>query len=80
MTTKIDFKQKMTSKLRAIEWNSRLGSHEYTERRLTFGKFTGCKISDLPMSYLKWAILNLDQGPVLDYLIRELQRRDKSFK
>jgi uncharacterized protein (DUF3820 family) len=73
-------KEKLGTKLRAIEWNNRLGKHEYKQRRLTFGMYMGRKIEDLPMPYLKWAIQNLTAGELVDYLIRELQSRDKQFK
>lgn len=63
----------------AREWNSHLKTNEYTERRLTFGKYTGVKISELPLDYLKWAIINLP-ADWADYLSRELQRRDRSYK
>jgi hypothetical protein len=33
----------------------------------------------LPDDYLKWAILNLKDDHLLEDLVRELQRRDKSF-
>ena len=73
-------KQKLDSKLQALNWNRRLSSTEYRQRRMTFGKYINVKIEDLPMPYLKWAILNFEQSTMLDFLIRELQRRDPKFK
>lgn len=71
---------KINSSLQASQWNSRLGKHEYTHRRMPFGKYVNWFMKDLPLDYLKWSILNLEAGELVDYLIRELQRRDPSFK
>jgi hypothetical protein len=46
---------------------------------MRFGKYKNFEIQDLPMDYLKWAIMNLKDDHLLDDLIRELQRRDSSF-
>ena len=73
-------KEKLDSKLQAMNWNRRLSSTEYRQRRMVFGKYINVKIEDLPMAYLKWAILNFEKGQLLDFLIRELQHRDSKFK
>lgn len=72
-------KDKVKSKLEAIQWNKRLASHEYTERRLTFGMHTGRCIRDLPTDYLKWGILNLNEQWA-SYFARELQRREPRWR
>jgi hypothetical protein len=46
---------------------------------MRFGKYKNYEYRDLPMDYLKWAILNLNDDHLTDDLIRELQRRDSSF-
>ena len=73
-------KRKAHSEIQAKQWNKRLGSHEYTHRRMPFGKYANWFIKDLPIDYLKWAILNLSDKYWLDWLCRELQRRDASYK
>ena len=73
-------RRKSHSELQAKQWNKRMGIHEYTHRRMTFGKYVNWYVKDLPMPYLKWAILNLEDKYWLDWLSRELQRRDPSFK
>jgi len=67
-------KDKVKKKLGAHEWNRRLGVHEYTERRITFGIHTGKMIKEIPISYIKWGILNF-QGIWAEYFAREFQRR-----
>lgn len=63
----------------AKKWNDYLRVHEYQYRRMTFGKYVNYMIKDLPIDYVKWGILNLDKYWA-EYLARELQRRDPSFK
>lgn len=46
---------------------------------LKFGKHKGKMLQEVSMEYLKWAILNID-GSTVNMFIRELQRRDPSFK
>lgn len=70
---------KKSSVEQAKQWNRRLSITEYTHRRMIFGKYTNWFIKDLPIDYLKWAILNLDSY-WSDFMARELQRRDASFK
>jgi hypothetical protein len=73
-------KRKHHSQEQAKQWNSRMGNHEYTHRRMIFGKYTNWFIKDLPLDYVKWAILNFTDKYWLDWLCRELCRRDPSFK
>ena len=68
-------KGQFKSKEQAIQWNSRLGKHEYKERRMLYGKYTNHKISELPVGYLKWGILNLEDIQTAEYFARELQSR-----
>jgi uncharacterized protein (DUF3820 family) len=70
---------KPDSKVQAMNWNRPLGIHEYTHRRMVFGKYTNVMIKDLPTDYVKWCILNLTDVYWLNWLTRELQRRDKSY-
>ena len=73
-------KRRAHSEIQARTWNKRLGNHEYKHRRMPFGKYANWFIKDLPMPYLKWAILNLSDKYWLDWLSRELVSRDPSFK
>lgn len=63
----------------AVEWNKRLSSTEYTQRRMTMGKYTNWMIKDLPTDYVKWAILNV-KGDTASFLARELQRREPKWR
>lgn len=73
-----NFKQKLSGKMQALQWNARLNSNEYTQRRMTFGKYTNKMISELPIDYVKWGTLNLDSEWSM-YFARELQRRDPEY-
>lgn len=72
-------KDKVKKKLSALEWNRRLSKTEYTERRLTFGLHTGKMIKEVPITYIKWGVLNLNDVWA-EMFARELQRRDRKFK
>lgn len=63
----------------AVEWNRRLSSTEYTQRRMPFGKYTNWMIKDLPTDYIKWGILNI-KGDIASFFARELQRRQPQWK
>ena len=68
-------KEQSSSKLLAIEWNRRLSTTEYTQRRITFGKYAGKMIKDVPTTYLTWAVLNMEADSWTEFFARELQRR-----
>jgi hypothetical protein len=63
----------------ALIWNEKLSINEYTQRRITFGKYTGVMIREIPIDYIKWGVMNLNTEWATMFS-RELQRRDKSFK
>lgn len=73
-------KDKIKKKMNAIQWNRRLNENEYTERRITFGAHTGKMVKEIPLSYIKWGILNFDNGPWAEMFARELQRRKPKFR
>jgi len=79
MKDKPTLKQQLNSKMQALQWNASLGVHEYKERRMTYGKYVNRKISELPIGYLKWGILNLEDTRTAEYFSREIQTR-KEFK
>lgn len=68
-------KERVNSKLLAVEWNKRLSATEYTQRRVPFGKYAGKMIKDVPTTYLTWAVLNLETDYWTEFFARELQRR-----
>ncbi len=63
----------------AKQWNAKLNPTEYTQRKITYGKYAGVMIKDLPIDYLKWAIINLGDYWA-SYFARELQRREPKWK
>lgn len=79
MKSKHDLKKKSPdSYQQAAQWNHRMGSHEYVHRRMPYGRYVNWFIKDLPINYLKWAILNLTDTTLCEYLAREYQRRQRS--
>lgn len=71
----MQFKQKLDSRIQAQQWNARLGKHEYKDRRMVYGKYVNKRISELPLGYLKWGILNLEDIQTAEYFAKELQSR-----
>lgn len=72
-------RKKVERKLEAVRWNNKLISTEYTQRRLTFGRYINKQIKDIPMDYIKWGILNLNTHWA-EMFARELQRRDPKWR
>ena len=70
---------KKTKTTNAIIWNDKLRENEYTQRRITFGKYVGTQIKDIPIDYIKWGIMNLNLEWATMFS-RELQRRDHKFR
>jgi len=63
----------------ATLWNSKLKENEYTQRRITFGKYIGTQIKEIPMDYIKWGIQNLNTEWATMFA-RELQRREYKWR
>lgn len=76
----MELKQKVKSKINAWEWNARLSKDEYTERRITFGRYVGTMIKDIPIGYIKWGIINFKSGAWAEMFARELQRREPKWR
>ena len=47
--------------------------------KMPFGEHKGKAIKELPSAYIEWAVVNLQESPILDRLTDELIRR-KSTK
>lgn len=47
---------------------------------MRFGKYKYFEFRDIPVDYIKWAILNINDEYTLDNLIRELQRREPFYR
>jgi hypothetical protein len=63
----------------SLNWNRKLRENEYTQRRITFGKYMGRQIKNIPTDYIKWGVLNF-KGDWAEYFSRELQRREPQYK
>ena len=59
----------------ALAWNRRLRSYEYKERKLSWGKYAGVSIKDLPQDYLDWAVKNCSIPDWRSWLEREQASR-----
>ena len=70
---------KSLSERQAILWNEKLSVNEYTQRRLTFGRYVNVMIRDIPRDYIEWGILNLNTEWA-EMFARELQRRDYKMR
>jgi len=44
---------------------------------MSYGKFRGCKISEIPSGYLKWMAENMENGTLCYAADDEYQRREK---
>lgn len=78
---KIDhYLHKAKSKEQARQWNRRLGSNEQRDRRMTFGKYAGWFIRDVPDQYLEWGILNIEDRALADWFKDEYLKRHTEFK
>lgn len=73
-------KPKLKKKIEAKQWNKSLAKNEYTQRRLTFGMWAGKMIKEVPIEYIKWGILNFEDGAWAEMFARELQRRQPKFR
>ena len=83
MPKSLDEKKRFTPKpysvKQALLWNDKLKVNEYTQRRLTFGRYINVMIRDIPLDYLKWGIVNLN-NEWAEMFARELQRRQPEFR
>ena len=52
----------------------------YVDDVLGFGRYEGTKLRDVPLSYLKWFIVNGTDRYLAEIFALELGRRDKSFR
>lgn len=76
-----DYLHKAKTKEMARQWNSRLRSNEIRDRRMTFGKYAGWFIRDVPDQYLEWGILNIEDRALAEWFKDEyLKRHPKLVK
>ena len=53
---------------------------EFTNDTLSFGRYKGTKLKDVPTSYLKWFITKSSDCCAAEQFALELGRRDKTFR
>ena len=53
---------------------------EYATTRMTFGKYKGFFIKDIPEDYLKWAVMNIKDRGIATMFATELQRRNPKLR
>lgn len=54
--------------------------NEYEFTKMPFGKYKGRFLRDIPDSYLKWAIINIDDVGIATMFSIEYQRRHKQIR
>jgi hypothetical protein len=52
----------------------------FSDEKMTFGRYRGTKIKDLPLSYLKWLIVTVNDRVSAEKFALELGRREKYFR
>lgn len=53
---------------------------EYQYTKLTFGKYRGHYMQEVPTPYIKWAITNLQDRAQAEMFALELQRREPTYR
>lgn len=53
---------------------------EFADEILNFGRFRGTKLRDVPLSYLKWLVINVSDDYLAEKSALELARRDSAFR
>jgi hypothetical protein len=53
---------------------------EYQYTRVTFGRYRGHYLSEVPDAYVKWAVLNLADRAQAEMFAVELQRREPALR
>ena len=53
---------------------------DFKETKMTFGKYKGYFMKDIPTDYLKWLILNVTDRGLCEMYAIELQRRSPKWR
>ncbi len=53
---------------------------EYATTKMTFGKYKGFFIKDIPEDYVKWAVMNISDRGLATMFATELQRRNPKLR
>ena len=68
---------KLSERIRSAQrWNQTLSTKEYQYRKVTWGKYAGYFVSDLPRDYIKWFIMNVNDLEWVQWFDQECHRRD----
>lgn len=71
---------KLVDRIRSAQkWNQTLSTKEYQYRKVTWGKYAGYFIVDVPRDYMEWFIKNIDDQPWVQWFSAECQRRLNSI-
>jgi len=52
----------------------------YTHTKMPFGKYSGYFLKDLPLEYLKWLVMNIQDRASAEMFSIELQRRNPKLR
>lgn len=53
---------------------------EYAYTKMIYGKYKGVYLKDIPIEYIKWAIINIKDVGISTMLSVELQRREIFYR
>jgi hypothetical protein len=53
---------------------------DFKETKMTFGKYKGFFLKDIPIDYIKWLIINVKDRGLCEMYAIELQRRKPSLR
>ena len=54
--------------------------NEYAHTKMPFGKYRGRFLKDIPIEYVKWAVLNISDRASAEMFSVELQRREPKLR
>ena len=54
--------------------------NEYAHTKMRFGKYKGIYLKDIPLDYIKWAVVNISDRALAEMFKIELLRRDKKLR
>jgi uncharacterized protein (DUF3820 family) len=54
--------------------------NEYAHTKMRFGKYKGFYLKDIPLDYIKWAVVNISDRALAEMFKIELLRRDKKLR
>jgi len=54
--------------------------YQYSHTKMPFGKYRGWFLKDIPIEYIKWAVINIKDRASAEMFSFELQRREPKLR